>query len=476
MKFYKILFAFTFVSISSLFAKGPPIAWGYIYRYIDGQLVPVSDAKPLILEGNPPCASINQPYDFEGDVLFSPPNLNFNANKENFVNFYPLCNWSDSGFSVFDVTFFSINNRNFIALTGHYTNLQQFRFKIIDYSPETQNLSLKLDLNLPWTTRIFADPPFVYVGMREFGIKVVNFSNPESPETLTIPGIRAHDICGDEDYIYVASGTGLAVINKSHFSVAYTWNDSGDRNYTIAYNPATQKVYLSHRYSMVRIFDASDPTNLIVLDSINVPGDYFDVGVWNHDTLFVIRTPLRGFSLFKEDVTSCGSYEHDYGVVFPYAGIARSPFLYVCWEIEGIHKYLYSAGEFQLTGYFQPDTTWYGAVESCDIIDDSTIVIGANDRGVYILRERTVSIGECIPCKKATINALYYSGKLKFNIPSQEPLPVRVEIFTIDGKKIYFTAIKHPNLQEIEVKLPSGVYFLVLNGKRRYTAKFVSVN
>uniref|UniRef100_A0A7V3ZZ55 T9SS type A sorting domain-containing protein n=1 Tax=candidate division WOR-3 bacterium TaxID=2052148 RepID=A0A7V3ZZ55_UNCW3 len=110
------------------------------------------------------------------------------------------------------------------------------------------------------------------------------------------------------------------------------------------------------------------------------------------------------------------------------------------------------------------------------MIDDSTIVIGANDRGVYILRERTVSTEECIPCKKATINALYSSGKLKFNIPSQEPLPVRVEIFTIDGKKIYFTAIKHPNLQEIEVKLPSGVYFLVLNGKRRYTAKFVSVN
>jgi ABC-type thiamin/hydroxymethylpyrimidine transport system permease subunit len=40
--------------ISILHAKGYPIAWGYIYRYIDGQLVPVSGAKPLILEGNPP--------------------------------------------------------------------------------------------------------------------------------------------------------------------------------------------------------------------------------------------------------------------------------------------------------------------------------------------------------------------------------------------------------------------------------------
>jgi|GEM_PF-1708337 len=464
--------------ISILHAKGYPIAWGYIYRYIDGQLVPISGAKPLILEGNPPYfppPSTNQPFDFESDVSLFTADSNSNASKNCAINFYPLCNWSDSGFSVFDVKFFSINNRNFIALTGQYTTPLQFRFKIIEYFPESQNLSVKLDLNLPWTTRIFADPPFVYVGMREYGIKVVNFSNPESPETLTISGIRAHDICGDDQYLYVASGTGLAVINKSDFNVAYTWSDSGERNYTIAYNPATKKVYLSHRYSMVRIFDASNPPNLIVLDSIISPGDYFDVGAWNHDTLFVIRTPLMGFSLFKEDGTNCGSYEHDYGMVYPYAGIARSPYLYVCWEVQGIHKYLYSAGEFQLMGFFQPDTTWYGAVESCDIIDDSTIIIGADNKGIYILRERSVRVEECVSCKNIKINALYSSGTLKLELPPQVGLPASIEIFTIDGKRIYSTTLNRPGLQTLKIPLASGVYLLVLKGKNRYTGKFVSV-
>jgi hypothetical protein len=464
--------------ISILHAKGYPIAWGYIYRYIDGQLVPVSGAKPLILEGIPPYfppPSTNQAFDFESDVLLFTADSNSNARKNCTINFYPLCNWSDSGFSVFDVKFFSINNRNFIALTGQYTTPLQFRFRIIEYFPETQNLSLKLDLNLPWTTRIFADPPFVYVGMREYGIKVVNFSKPESPETLTISGIRAHDIWGDDQYLYVASGTGLAVINKSDFNVAYTWSDSGERNYTIAYNPATQKVYLSHRYSMVRIFDASNPPNLIVLDSLISPGDYFDVGAWNHDTLFVIRTPLMGFSLFKEDGTNCGSYEHDYGMVYPYAGIARSPYLYVCWEVQGIHKYLYSAGEFQLIGFFQPDTTWYGAVESCDIIDDSTIIIGADNKGIYILRERSVRVEECVSCKNIKINALYSSGTLKLDIPPQVGLPASIEIFTIDGKRIYSTTLNRSGLQTIKIPLVSGVYLLVLKGKNRYTGKFVSV-
>lgn len=129
--------------ISILHAKGYPIAWGYIYRYIDGQLVPVSGAKPLILEGNPPYfppPSTNQPFDFESDVSLFTADSNSNASKNCAINFYPLCNWSDSGFSVFDVKFFSINNRNFIALTGQYTTPLQFRFRIIEYFPESQNL------------------------------------------------------------------------------------------------------------------------------------------------------------------------------------------------------------------------------------------------------------------------------------------------------------------------------------------------
>lgn len=114
-------------------------------------------------------------------------------------------------------------------------------------------------------------------------------------------------------------------------------------------------------------------------------------------------------------------------------------------------------------------------MESCDIIDDSTIVIGADNKGIYILRERSVRVEECVSCKNIKMNALYSSGTLKLEVPPQVGLPASIEIFTIDGKRIYSTTLNRPGLQTLKIPLASGVYLLVLKGKNRYAGKFVSV-
>ena len=119
------------------------------------------------------------------------------------------------------------DNPNDIHVLGDYVYLiHRARLTILDVS-NPSNPTLAGVLNSPsQLSRLAIQGQYVYANSPEFGICLINVSNPHDPTFMTsYDVIRANDITCDDDIVYVATGRSLTLLNTSVSATDESQND-----------------------------------------------------------------------------------------------------------------------------------------------------------------------------------------------------------------------------------------------------------
>jgi len=127
----------------------------------------------------------------------------------------------------------------------------------------------------------------LYIAATSNGLMIVDISDPENPETLSIvSAIFGMDVYVNQDYAYVASSTSFSVIDVSDPS-------NPERVVTVSGNERVYKMhgvedtlYIGETYQGLMVYDTTDPTEPTYIRIVSGTTGIFDI-TSNTDKLYL---------------------------------------------------------------------------------------------------------------------------------------------------------------------------------------------